>query len=212
LCGVREDAAAQGLAGTLIRDVWGVLVGKQVASRARVSKRLVMPTAAVMFDGAPALYPADGILEGARGTRNIVTATAATVDLGPEPIPPDWILSGTPEARSRKLATSHDWTSSVVVWDCTEGRFNWHYSKDEALVVLSGEVFITNEIGEERRLGPGDLGFFPAGSSCTWNVTARVRKVAVVRETLWRPLGLCVKVLNKLLRVAGVAGKSPLML
>jgi uncharacterized cupin superfamily protein len=140
-------------------------------------------------------------------------ATAAAAALTPEPIPRDWILSGTPVARSsKKLATSHDWTSYVVVWDCTEGRFNWHYGKDEALVVLSGEVFITNQKGEERRLGPGDLGFFPAGSSCTWNVTAHVTKVAVLRETLWRPLGIALRVWNKLLRVVGLAGKSPLVL
>jgi uncharacterized cupin superfamily protein len=146
-------------------------------------------------------------------SRAIVVATPSGTELLPEPIPRDWILSGTPVARSsRKLATSHDWTSYVVVWDCTEGRFNWHYAKDEALVILSGEVFITNEKGEERRLGPGDLAFFPAGSSSTWNVTARVRKVAVLRETLWRPLGLGLRVWNKLLRVVGLAGQSPLML
>src|SRR5438477_8192867 len=108
-------------------------------------------------------------------------ATAGTADLSPAPIPQDWILSGTPEARcSKKLATSLDGTSYVVIWDCTEGRFNWYYDKDEALVVISGVVIITDEKGQERRLGLGDLAFFPAGSSCTWNVTTRFTKVAVV--------------------------------
>jgi uncharacterized cupin superfamily protein len=35
-------------------------------------------------------------------------------------------------------------------------------NKDEALVVSSGEAFITNGYGE-RRIGPGDVAFFPAG-------------------------------------------------
>ena len=144
--------------------------------------------------------------------KSIVMATAATADLEPEPIPPDWILAGTPEARSKKLARSHDWTSYVVVWDCTAGRFNWHYSKDEALVVVSGEALITNGNGEARRLLPGDLAFFPAGSSATWLVPDRIRKVAVLRETMWRPLGFGLRAWNKLLRIVGLAGKSTLML
>jgi hypothetical protein len=52
-----------------------------------------------------------------------------------------------------------------------------------------GEVFIT-EKSEERRLGQGDMAFFPAGSSCVWRVTDRVRKVAVMRKSLGYPLGL----------------------
>jgi len=139
----------------------------------------------------------------------ILMATAATAELQPEPIPPDWILSGTPQATAKKVAASHDWTTHLMVWDCTEGRFNWHYNRDEALVVLSGEVFITNERGEERRMGPGDWGFFPAGSSCTWRVTDRIRKMAVLKETMPRSVGLCLRVWNKVLRISGLAGKSP---
>jgi hypothetical protein len=71
-------------------------------------------------------------------------------------------------------------------------------------MVVSGEVFITDEKGEEQRLGPGDLGFFPAGTSCVWRVPERVRKIAVLRECWWRPLGLGLKVWKRLLRVAGI--------
>ncbi len=144
-------------------------------------------------------------------SRSIVMATAAAVDLNPAPISPDWILEGTPKARNKELSRSHDRTSYVVVWECTEGRFNWHYAKDEALVVLSGVAFITDEQGE-RRLGPGDLGFFPAGSSCTWRVTETVRKVAVLRDTMPRPMGFGVRAYGKLLRMMGLRGKSSLML
>jgi uncharacterized cupin superfamily protein len=140
----------------------------------------------------------------------IATPAAIELELQTEPISPDWVLSGTPVSRSKNLARSRDWTSNIVVWECNSGQFNWHYSKDEVIVVVSGEAFMINESGQEKRIGPGDLGFFPAGTSCTWRVPVGIRKVAVLRETMWRPLGLALKVWNKLLRTAGLTGKSPL--
>src|SRR5262245_8485506 len=120
----------------------------------------------------------------------IVIAAPAVTELEPSPIEQNWILSGTPHARIKKLATSADAMANVVVWDCTPGRFNWHYSQDETVVVISGEVFISSEHQrEERRLGPGNMAFFPAGSSATWRVTEHVRKVAVLRRTLPFPFG-----------------------
>jgi len=142
----------------------------------------------------------------------IVIAAAGTADLEPAPVSPEWVLNGTPETRSKELARSHDGTSYVMVWDCTAGRFNWHYNKDETLVVISGEAFITNEKGEERRLGPGDIVFFPAGTSCTWRVTKYIRKVAFLRHTMPRPLGFGVLAWNKLLRIVGLMPESSLML
>lgn len=143
--------------------------------------------------------------------KSIVIEVAASVDLEPAPISPDWILTGAPEARNKILAKSRDRTSSIVVWECTAGRFVWHYSEDETVVVISGEVFITTEKGEERRLGRGDMGFFPAGSSCTWHVTDRVKKVAVLRKDLPPLLGIGVRAWHKLLRTVGLRGQSCLM-
>jgi uncharacterized protein len=142
---------------------------------------------------------------------SIVIAAAATSDLEPAPISADWILSGTPEARSKLLATSHDGASCVMVWECTSGRFNWHYSEDETAVVISGEVFTTTEKGE-RRLGQGDTAFFPAGTSCMWRINVPVRKVAIIRKTLPLPLGFGLRAWNKLLRTIGLKGRSPLKL
>jgi uncharacterized protein len=142
--------------------------------------------------------------------KSIVIEAAASADLKPAPISTDWILAGRPEARSKLLARSHDRTSSIVVWECTPGRFDWHYSEDETVVILSGEVFITTERGEERRLGQGDMGFFPAGSSCTWRVTDRIKKVAVLRKDLPPLLGIGVRGWHLLLRIAGLRGQSSL--
>ena len=140
----------------------------------------------------------------------IVTPADVTLEARTVPVLPGWVLSGDPLTRSSQVLRSHDWTSNIVIWECTPGRFRWNYNKDEVVIIVSGEVFITDQTGEERRLGPGDLGFFPAGSSCTWRVTEHVRKIAVLRETMWRPLGLGLKVWKKLLRTAGIGGESPL--
>jgi uncharacterized protein len=144
--------------------------------------------------------------------QSILVAEPAGVSLDPEPIPQPWILGGKPEATAKRLARSRDWTTTLVVWECTAGRFSWHYNKDETLVVISGGAVITDKDGKERRFGPGDVVFFPSGSSCTWWINDRIRKVAIVRETLWWPFGLCLKVWAKVLRLAGMGGKSPLML
>lgn len=142
--------------------------------------------------------------------RSVVMANPANVELQPEPIPQEWILTGAPVSRSKNLARSRDLTSSVVVWDCTAGSFRWHYGQDETVLFISGEAFLIYENGEERRFGPGDLAFFPSGTICHWRVDDYVKKVAVLRESMWRPLGVCLKAWKKLLRVVGLTGKSPL--
>jgi len=142
---------------------------------------------------------------------SIVIEDPAAAALEPAPIPRDWILSGTPRARSTVLAKSHDRTSSIMVWECTAGRFNWYYSEDETVVVIAGEVFITIGNGEERRLGQGDMAFFPARSSCTWRINDRVKKVAILRKDLPPALGLGIRVWHKFLRMVGLRGQSTLM-
>ncbi len=139
-------------------------------------------------------------------SKSIILTTPPTFELGAQtqPILPSWVISGAPVSRTWNVARSHDLMSNIVVWECTAGRFEWHYSNDETIMVVSGEVFITNEKGEERRLGPGDLGFFPSGTSCTWRVPERVRKISVLREPMWRPLGLGLKIWKTLLRIAGM--------
>ncbi len=144
-------------------------------------------------------------------SRQIALASAAAMaDLKPSPISTDWIISGTPAARAKLLAKSYDGTSYVMVWECSAGRFKWHYLEDETVTITSGEVFITTNNGEERRLGQGDMAFFPAGTSCEWRVDNRVRKVAVLRKSLGLPLGVGVRAWYKFLNIVGLRGRSPL--
>jgi uncharacterized protein len=131
-------------------------------------------------------------------SQSVVQVMPARVDLSPSTIPHEWVLDGTPEAWNKEVATSRDRMSQVVVWECTAGLFTWHYSKDESVMVISGEAFLIKEDGHEVRFGPGDMGFFPAGITCKWRVPGPFRKVAVMREPMWRPLGFAVKAWNRL--------------
>ena len=122
-------------------------------------------------------------------------------DLEPAPVVHDEVLNGTPRMRSKELARSHDGTSHTMVWECSAGCFNWHYHKDETFVVISGDAFITTETGEERRIVPGDIVFFPAGTSSKWRVPHHIKKIAFLRHTMPRPLGFAVLAWNRLLRM-----------
>ncbi len=133
-----------------------------------------------------------------------------TVDLDPEPIPAESILSGSPVARAKTVVTTHDWTSSNVVWDCTAGTFKWHYTKDESINVLAGEAIMTTETGEESRKAAGDLAYYYRVISCTWRATLHFRKIAVIREPLWLLFGMALKIWSKLLRMTGLSAKSGL--
>jgi uncharacterized protein len=142
--------------------------------------------------------------------KSIVITTPATFDHGAQtqPVLPRWVLSGAPVTRTWNVLRSRDLTSDIVVWECTAGRFTCQYSQDEAVMIVAGEVFITDQKGEERRLGPGDLGFFPAGTSCIWRVPESVRKIAILRETMWRPAGVALKIWKRVLRVTGLAAPA----
>jgi uncharacterized cupin superfamily protein len=146
------------------------------------------------LDLAPAWQAARSVLE------SIVLTTPPDIELEPRPIPEEWILSGHPMARSRRLAGGGDRASTVVVWDCTAGRFHWHYTQDETTMVVSGDAYLISENGEERHFGPGDVGFFPAGTDCAWRIAEHFRKVALLQNKMWWPLALCLRAWKKLLR------------
>jgi uncharacterized cupin superfamily protein len=133
-------------------------------------------------------------------SKPIVFACPADIELAADPICPHWVIDGKPQARSRRLAQSADGTASVMAWSCSSGRFNWHYTVDETVHIISGEVFVTDEKGGARRLGPGDMAFFPAGSRSTWHVPTEVRKLAVCRHAMPRPFGMLLRIWNKVLR------------
>jgi hypothetical protein len=143
----------------------------------------------------------DRVDPGALMSQQVVTVNPATVELSPSPFPTDWVLDGAPRARATAIAHSRDGAMTVIAWSCTQGSFRWQYHVDEMVHILSGEVFVTDETGSERRLGPGDTAFFPAASSAVWRVTQDVRKVAVCHVAMPKLVCLGLRVWNKLWRV-----------
>ena len=136
----------------------------------------------------------------------VLIVSPRDVPVEPGGMPPQWILDGDPKTASKIITTSHDWLANMVVWNCSAGSFHWHYNQDEAILVLSGEAFMTDDKGQKQRFAAGDFGFFPAGTSCTWCVPDHFHKVAVLKEAIWRPVGFALKVSNKLLRMVGSRG------
>ena len=111
-------------------------------------------------------------------------------DLQPDPIPREWILEGQPTARRKLLVGSSDDMSSTHMWDCTQGRFDWHYVSDEVIYVLEGSVDVEDAAGTRRRLQPGDIFLFPAGTCFHWTVPRYVRKIAFLHAPLSRKMRL----------------------
>ena len=149
-------------------------------------------------------------------SRPVVFAYPADVELTDAPIAPHWITEGAPQARAAQLAMTADGTSMVMAWSCTAGRFTWNYAIDETLHVISGEAFVTDDKGEVRRLGPGDMVFFPAGSRSNWHIPHEIRKIAFCRHSMPKPLGIMLRTWNKLIDLmtgfsAGEADAEPEM-
>jgi uncharacterized protein len=120
--------------------------------------------------------------------------------LRPDPIDPSWILEGNPMARSGQWSQSRDTTTSSWVWDCTAGRFNWYFDADETIYVIEGEVIIKSEGQEPRSLRAGDAALFYAGTRAEWTVPRYVRKHAILRPHISKPVLFALKVSRRLRR------------
>jgi uncharacterized protein len=97
------------------------------------------------------------------------------------PINPDWVQAGTPEASCLLLTNSPDEGLLTGVWECTPGRFSWHFGCDEVIVVLqgSGRVWVGDV---EHQLVPGATVFFPIGTDSTWEIDETLRKHFIHRH------------------------------
>jgi mannose-6-phosphate isomerase-like protein (cupin superfamily) len=96
-----------------------------------------------------------------------------------------------------------------VIWECSEGKFNWFYDRDETLYVFEGSVVLDEGLPTERHVGAGDLVFFPAGSRAHWHITKPVRKLAFVRRAMPGPLATGINVLRKLKHLFSPGQESP---
>jgi uncharacterized cupin superfamily protein len=130
------------------------------------------------------------ILEQSASPQDVRATRENPYGLQQDPIPSEWILEGTPTARRKQLVGSSDNLASTHMWDCTAGRFNWHYKSDEVIYVLEGSVVVEDAAGVRRRLGAGDIFLFPAGTTFHWTVPHYIRKLAFLHAPLSRKMRL----------------------
>lgn len=134
----------------------------------------------------------------ARRRMTPVCKCAPDLKMQDAPIQPDWILEGSPVARVAEHARSADDSSFSAIWDCTAGTFRWHFNWDETVIILEGEVHITDEDGNTYTLRAGDMGYFAARSSATWRVDDYVKKAAFIRRPFPSPIATLYRLRNML--------------
>ena len=68
-------------------------------------------------------------------------------------------------------------TSELTVKEAKEvSEFPWTYESNETCYILEGKVTVIPNSGQPVQLGEGDLVTFPAGMSCTWQISSTIRK------------------------------------
>ncbi|MBG1233857.1 cupin domain-containing protein [Aestuariivirga litoralis] len=142
-------------------------------------------------------------------THPLIITAKTDVALSPSPIEPAWIHEGDPMASNAVLATSADGTATTIVWQCTPGKFEWHYDSDETIYFLEGSVVISADGMAPKRLGPGDVLYFKKGAVANWHIEQQIRKLAFFRRTVPGPIGFAIRVMNKLKRKAGGTATRP---
>src|SRR5580658_6873782 len=113
-------------------------------------------------------------------SRALIETTNLVVNLTPRPIEPSWII---------------------------EGKFDWYYDFDETILILEGSIVLENDTMNPTRYSAGDVIFFKDGAHARWHVEGHVRKLAFCRTTQPMPLGLALRVFNKLKRILLPSGK-----
>jgi uncharacterized cupin superfamily protein len=96
------------------------------------------------------------------------------------PIKRDWILDGAPEAKGHPLFETSDRGANVHEWECSRGRFEWHYECDEIVHVVEGDARIKDlATGLSTNITAGSSVLFQRGSSAEWTIDHYIRKIAV---------------------------------
>ncbi|HXN70216.1 MAG TPA: cupin domain-containing protein [Bradyrhizobium sp.] len=140
-------------------------------------------------------------------SRSLVETGNLVVNLTPRPIEPSWIIEGKPDAQWCVLSKSADGLASTMVWECSEGKFNWYYDFDETILILEGSIVLENDTMSPTRYGPGDVIFFKDGAHARWHVEGRVKKLAFCRKTQPVLLGFALRVFSRIRRTLMPAAK-----
>jgi uncharacterized cupin superfamily protein len=118
-------------------------------------------------------------------------------DFQPDPIRPEWVIAGSPQARAVELVRSPDGTCTSAQWECTAGTFHWYFWVEETVHILDGEVLVRDGLGRHALLRAGDVAVMPANTWMVWHVERYVRKLAICRYPVPRPFGRMVRMLQQ---------------
>ena len=142
-------------------------------------------------------------------SRELIEVSHTAASLVPSPIEPSWIIKGNPVAQSAILSKSADGLAFTVVWQCSEGKFNWYYNSDETILILEGSIVLESDTMSPTRYSVGDVIFFKDGAHAKWHVEGHVRKLAFLRKTQPALLGVALRVYSKIKRTLVPTGKRP---
>jgi len=101
------------------------------------------------------------------------------VELIPEPLAPDQVVSGSPEVSGKVLWESEDGRQLRGIWQITPGVVT-DTEADELFVVISGRATIELADGPTLEVGPGDLAVLREGDRTTWTVHETLRKAYAI--------------------------------
>jgi hypothetical protein len=104
-------------------------------------------------------------------------------------IPVADLVSGSPKQRGRYTFNAPDIGLSAGVWDCTafEAKIG-PYSVDEFMMLLEGQVTVTEASGRVTRVNAGESFIIPRGLNCAWKQDGYVRKIFVIYENPAAPV------------------------
>lgn len=146
-----------------------------------------------------------------RFSRPLTEVSHIAANLTPSPIEPSCIIDGNPVAQASVLSKSADGQAWTIVWQCSEGKFNWYYNFDETLVILEGSIVIETDAMPPSRYGPGDVIFFREGAHAKWHVERNVRKLAFCRKSQPILLSFALRAFSKVKRTFLPAPKRKVM-
>lgn len=127
---------------------------------------------------------------------SVLAARPEDVPLKLNPINSSWVLAGDPVARAGSHSQNLDGWAETMHWDCTAGRFRWHFGWEETVVILEGEVIVTDASNKTTTLRTGDVAYFPFDSWFVWDVPKYVRKIAFCRRPVSRPVRVLARALE----------------
>ncbi|TWT04024.1 DUF861 domain-containing protein [Reyranella sp. CPCC 100927] len=133
----------------------------------------------------------------------VIQAAVEAAQLSSTPINPDWIIDGSPAARTASLSRSADGSVWTDLWECTAGSFHWHYSINETIHIVDGAAVITDRDGTVWHVKAGDVIQFLVGTKAHWHIPQYVRKVAFCSKPLYGPAATLLRVQERIGNVAG---------